>query len=171
MPRFEEQELKRLRKIKGTKCCNCNNDVGNNIIFHHIIPLSIGGNNIDSNIVPLCSNCHYKIHNISKNNGQLSHSELTKIGIEKARARGSQIGRKKGIKCETKKSKEKKNQIYNLSQDFLGTLTDKEIIEKIQIARNTYYKYKKELRLEGIAKDLAAEPDMEEAQDVIESDS
>ena len=54
--------------------------------------------------------------------------------------------------------------------DFLGTLNDHEVIEKIQIARNTYYKYKKEIR-EGIAKDLAAEPDMEEVQDLPEEES
>lgn len=169
MPRFSEQELKRLRELKGTKCCNCNYDAGNNIIFHHIVPIIIGGNNIDSNIVPLCTDCHYKIHNISENN-KLSHSELTKIGLEKAKARGIQLGRKKGVKVETKKSKEKKKEIYTLSRDFLGTLNDREVIEKIQIARNTYYKYKKEI-LEGIAKDSASAPDLEEAQEVNENEN
>ena len=167
MPRFSEQELQRLRNLKGTKCSNCGCEVGNHIVFHHIIPIAAGGKNIDSNIVPLCTNCHYKIHNISNNN-KISHSELTKIGIEKAKARGVQIGRKKGEKVTTKKSIEKKKEIYNLSRDFLGTLNDREVIERIQIARNTYYKYKKELRLEGIAKDLAAAPDIEEAQEIIE---
>lgn len=51
---------------------------------HHIVPESLGGNN-STNIVWLCDECHGKIHNIQYNNGQLSHSELVKIGIEKAR--------------------------------------------------------------------------------------
>ena len=39
-----------------------------------------------------------------------------------------------------------KEQIKKYSRDFGGTLTDAECIKLIGIARNTYYKYKRELR-------------------------
>ena len=164
MPRFSQQELKRLKEIKGTKCCNCNYDAGNNIIFHHIIPIVVGGNNIDSNIVPLCSTCHYKLHNVCNNNGTFSHSELTKIGIEKAKLAGKQIGGIKGKKLTTKKSVVAKEQIKKYSSAFGGTLSDIEVIKLTGLARNTYYKYKKELK-----ENSAAEPDMEEVQEIIEN--
>ena len=56
---------------------------------HHIVPKSLGGTN-ETNLVWLCDECHGKIHEIEFDNGQLSHSELTKIGIEKARNQPSE---------------------------------------------------------------------------------
>ena len=41
-----------------------------------------------------------------------------------------------------------KEQIKKYSRDFDGTLTDADCIKLIGIARNTYYKYKRELREE-----------------------
>ena len=35
-----------------------------------------------------------------------------------------------------------------ICRDFGGTLTDKEAIETMKIARNTYFKYKKEIKKE-----------------------
>lgn len=77
--------------------------------------------------------------------------QRTKEGIETARLNGKQIGRKKGIKLTTKKSIEAKEQILKYSKDFKGTLSDVEAMKLIGLARNTYYKYKKELvqELEG----------------------
>jgi len=111
---------------------------------HHIVPESLGGNN-NTNIVWLCDECHGKIHNIQYNNGQLSHSELTKIGIEKARAAGKQIGAVAGKKLNVKKAQPAKELIKKHSKTFGGTLTDIECMKLIGIANNTYYKYKKEL--------------------------
>ena len=65
-----------------------------------------------------------------------------------AKARGSKIGREKGLTFETKKSKEMKEKIQKLSKDFDGTLKDTELMELLKIARNSYYKYKKEISLE-----------------------
>ena len=45
----------------------------------------------------------------------------------------------------TKKSIKAKEIIKRVSRDFDGNLTDAEVIELVGIARNTYYKYKKEL--------------------------
>ena len=71
--------------------------------------------------------------------------QRTKEGIETARLNGKQIGQVKGTKLITKKSIEAKEQIKKYSKDFNGTLKDIEVIKLIGIARNSYYKYKKEL--------------------------
>lgn len=68
-----------------------------------------------------------------------------KEGIETARLNGKQIGLKKGTKLITKKSIQSKEQIKKYSKDFNGTLKDKDVIKLVGLARNTYYKYKKEL--------------------------
>ena len=74
--------------------------------------------------------------------------QRTKEGIETARLNNKQIGNVKGTKLNVKKSKPCKEQIRKYSIEFEGTLTDKECIKLIGIARNTYYKYKKELKEE-----------------------
>lgn len=74
--------------------------------------------------------------------------ERTKEGIETARQAGKQIGQVKGAKLTTKKSIEMKKKIQLMSKDFSGNMTDSMCIETLGIARNSYYKYKKELRQE-----------------------
>lgn len=71
--------------------------------------------------------------------------QRTKEGIETARLNGKQIGQVKGTKLTTKKSIEKKQEILKYSKDFKGTLKDIEVMKLTGLARNTYYKYKKEL--------------------------
>ena len=57
-----------------------------------------------------------------------------------------QIGNVKGVKLTTKKSIAAKAKILELSKDFNGTLDDADVIKVTGISRNTYYKYKAELR-------------------------
>ena len=76
--------------------------------------------------------------------------QRTREGIETARLNGKQIGRATGTKVTTKKSVEMKAKIVKMSKSFSGNMTDKEVIETLKIARNTYFKYKRELR-EGAA--------------------
>lgn len=71
--------------------------------------------------------------------------QRTKEGIETARRNGKQIGRKKESTYKTKKSQSQKAIILKLSRDFNGTLTDSEILNLTGLARNTYYKYKRQL--------------------------
>jgi DNA invertase Pin-like site-specific DNA recombinase len=71
--------------------------------------------------------------------------QRTKEGIETARLNGKQIGQQKGTKLTTKKSIQAKEQILKYSKDFQGSLSDVETMKLIGLARNTYYKYKKEL--------------------------
>ena len=75
--------------------------------------------------------------------------QRTKEGIETARLNGKQIGRAKGKVVTTKKSVEMKQKIQKMAKDFGGNMTDKEVIETLKIARNTYFKYKRELREEA----------------------
>lgn len=74
--------------------------------------------------------------------------QRTREGIETARLNGKQIGRAKGRVITTKKSVEMKEKIQKMAKDFGGNMTDKEVIETLKIARNTYFKYKRELREE-----------------------
>lgn len=71
--------------------------------------------------------------------------QRTKEGIETARLEGKQIGQKEGTKLITKKSIQAKEQILKYSKDFKGSLKDVEVMKLTGLARNTYYKYKKEL--------------------------
>lgn len=72
--------------------------------------------------------------------------QRTREGIETARLNGKQIGQLKGAKLITKKSIESKKKIIEYSKDFNGTLSDTDCMKLIGLARNTYYKYKRELK-------------------------
>lgn len=72
--------------------------------------------------------------------------QRTREGIETARLNGKQIGRKKDAKITTKKSIATKEIIRKHSRDFSGTLSDVEVMQLTGLSRNTYYKYKRELK-------------------------
>lgn len=74
--------------------------------------------------------------------------QRTKEGIVTAKLAGKQIGRKRGSEVVTKKSLEKKQIILKHSKDFNGSLNDTEVMVLTGLARNTYYKYKRELKAE-----------------------
>lgn len=71
--------------------------------------------------------------------------ERTREGIITAKRNGKRIGQKQGAILNIKKKEPKKAEIKKYSKDFDGTLNDKEVMKLIGLARNTYYKYKKEL--------------------------
>ena len=75
--------------------------------------------------------------------------QRTREGIQTARINGKQIGTPKGTKLTTKKSIIAKEGIRKYSKDFDGTLKDTEVMKLIGISNNTYYKYKKEMLMEG----------------------
>lgn len=65
-------------------------------------------------------------------------------------ARGTKADRKaNGCFGQDKKSVEMKNRIVKMSKCFSGNMSDKECMEILQIARNTFYKYKRELLAEA----------------------
>jgi hypothetical protein len=128
------QEFNRLRKdmdISKLKCVYCGSQAAH---MHHIIPLSVGGDNRDSNLIPLCLECHGKIHNKRYNN---KWKELQKIGIEKAKAEGRyRGGTKKKIDI---------NKYKDLKQDYMNRLINKtEFSELLGVSRPTLNKILKE---------------------------
>lgn len=69
----------------------------------------------------------------------------TSEGMREAKRKGKQIGQVAGATLNVKKKEPIKAEIKAKSKDFEGTYTDKDLMKVLGIARNTYYKYKKEL--------------------------
>lgn len=69
-------------------------------------------------------------------------------GLTTARLNNKQIGQKKGAKLTTKKSVKVKEIIRKHSKDFEGTLNDIECMKLAECSRNSFYKYKRELKEE-----------------------
>lgn len=67
-------------------------------------------------------------------------------GVRRAQANGKRVGTEPGRKLVTKKSLENKEIIKKHSKDFGGSLNDIELMKMTGLSRNTYYRYKKELR-------------------------
>ena len=74
--------------------------------------------------------------------------QRTREGIATAKLAGKQIGGVAGKKLNIKKAAPAKQLILKHSRDYGGTLSDSECIKLIGIARNTYYRYKAQLRSE-----------------------
>lgn len=78
----------------------------------------------------------------------LDLKQRTREGIQTARLNGKQIGQKLGAKLITKKSIASKKLILKHSKTFNGTLSDIDVMKLTGLSRNTYYKYKRELKEE-----------------------
>lgn len=72
--------------------------------------------------------------------------QRTREGIETARLNGKQIGQRKGAKLNVRKANEAKEVIQKHSKDFGGSLDDQDVIKLAGISRNSFYKYKRELK-------------------------
>lgn len=69
----DNNKIAYYKRMKGCTCVNCGSVI--DIEYHHIVPLTNGGNDILSNIVPLCRQCHYNAHDkIYKFENQISPS-------------------------------------------------------------------------------------------------
>ena len=73
------------------------------------------------------------------------HSRISQ-GMRESKKNGTKIGLEQGTKLTTKKSVHCKAIILKHSKDFGGTLDDVETIKLCDCAKNSYYKYKKELK-------------------------
>ena len=62
-----------LSKLEKHYCINCGKEASE---LHHVVPLALGGNDIDSNKVWLCIECHNKIHKRGLGMGQLAAESL-----------------------------------------------------------------------------------------------
>ena len=76
----------------GLKCCNCGST--SDLQYHHIIPIVIGGKDINSNMCCLCYDCHYKLHHNGEDKKVVNYGELIKNGQARAKEQGKSIGRK-----------------------------------------------------------------------------
>lgn len=133
------------KKLIGEVCCSCGSP--DHLEYHHIVPLQFGGKDVISNMACVCYECHSRIH--FGKTGAIDHAEITRQGLQRARERGSQIGQVKGAKLTTKKSVKAKEIILKRSKDFSGDLTDAEMMTLTGLSRNTFYKYKRELKEEA----------------------
>ena len=125
-----------LLEIKGCMCVNCSKNCGNDIIFHHIVPLSVGGSNNISNIVPICEQCDGLIHSINRTNWKA----LQRAGIERAKAEGKYKGRK-AMELD-------KEQFSLMVKDYRdGKRTATSIFTELGISAPTFYKRIKEWNL------------------------
>ena len=82
--------------------------------------------------------------------------QRTREGIATAKLNGKQIGGVSGRKLNVKKADPAKKLILKYSRDFNGTLSDGECMKLIGIARNTYYRYKAQLRSESAGLSVCA---------------
>ena len=73
------------------------------------------------------------------------HSRISQ-GMREAKRNGVHIGLTKGTTLTTKKSVECKAIIKKHSKDFGGSLEDPDVIKLCGCSRNSYYKYKRELK-------------------------
>ena len=84
----------------------------------------------------------------------ISIRQGTKEGIETARLKGKQIGCIKGIKLNIKKEAPAKELNRKHCKTFGGTLNDVECIKLANLSRNTYYKYKREIKEELLQQEI-----------------
>ena len=73
------------------------------------------------------------------------HSRISQ-GIREAKRNGTQIGLVKGTELITKKSIECKAIIKKHAKEFGGTLDDPDVMKLCGCSRNSYYKYKREIK-------------------------
>jgi len=86
---------------------------------------------------------------ICKTNAKLTiktEERVLRKGMREAKNRGAHIGLPKGTRLTTKKSLECKAIIQKHSKDFGGSLEDPDVIKLCCCSRNSYYKYKKEIK-------------------------
>ena len=87
------------------KCFEC--EIEGDIDMHHVVPKSLGG----TKMVPLCYKCHGLVHG----RDFVKSRTLIRVGMNKAKAEGRNVGRLKGSGQTT--------------EEFLNTKRSLEIIE------------------------------------------
>lgn len=75
------------------------------------------------------------------------HSRISQ-GIREAKKNGTHIGLSQGVTLTTKKSIDCKVIIKKHCKDFGGSLEDSDVMKLCGCSRNSYYKYKKEIKSE-----------------------
>lgn len=73
------------------------------------------------------------------------HTRISQ-GMRESKKNGNKIGLEKGTTLVTEKSIKCKDVIKKHAVDFGGTLSDTEVMTLCKISRNSYYKYKREIK-------------------------
>ena len=73
--------------------------------------------------------------------------DLKSASLQIAKDNGTPIGKKKGSSNDDANVERIKNLILEYSKNFKGHMSDKDLMQKFDIKRTTYYKYKKELKI------------------------
>jgi hypothetical protein len=76
--------------MKFNFCCICG--ITDSLHHHHIIPVSKGGSDEETNIITLCNKHHAWIHGL-KPTAWNNHANLVREGLENARKKGRIGGR------------------------------------------------------------------------------
>ena len=98
---------------------------------HHLIPIIKGGDNRESNLIPLCSKCHGLIEGLDYD----AWKEKQKIGIERAKKEGKYTGGKS-------KPKPPKKEFEKYYNDYLTSkYTKASLAKQLQISRPTLDKW------------------------------
>ncbi len=113
-------------------CINCGS---NGAELHHVVPLSVGGNDIDSNKVLLCSKCHTLVHGTNPERRGTHWKELQRAGIEKAKREGKYRGRKPMFETRQKF-------VELIPLNISGERTARSICKEIGISPNSFYRWK-----------------------------
>lgn len=88
----------------------------------------------------------YAISHIAKQH--TDRIQAQQAGIQARKDKGLKVGTPKNTKLTTAKSREMKPKIKSMSKHFDGIMKDTEVIAALGITKNTFYKYKKELKAE-----------------------
>ena len=115
-------------------CINCGQEASE---LHHVVPLALGGNDIDSNKVWLCSKCHALIHGMDIQKRGIEWHNLQAAGIERAKQQGKYKGKPK-IEIDWSLFKE----LYPIWQN--KEITAIEMMTRLNLKPNTFYRRVKE---------------------------
>ena len=107
--------------MQNAQCFECGKPASH---AHHVVPRSEGG----TRTVPLCSECHGKVHGIDYTN----HGELTCKGLKKAAAVGRVGGRPPAL---TRK------EVFQIADAMKSEKTRKSIADDFGICKATLYRY------------------------------
>ena len=115
-----------------TSCAVCG--AIDNLEKHHVVPLSAGGSDSETNMLVVCSYHHGVLHGVERN----SISNLTKRGIEKKRSEtGGAWGRPKGVSKRYKLDNHRSKIVTLLHQN--ASLS--EIANELGVSKSTVHDY------------------------------